>query len=342
MSSPIGRPRPTACPRVARAVAAPVDAASVHPPHAAPDAAPHAAAHAAGRRAAAPRATALLAAALLPLLGACATVRQDQVGVKTTFGRISSGTLSPGAQFVVPGVNRVVRLPARTVNREVRLELPSREGLNIAAEVSILYRIRPEQAAQILTTGGVAYEDDVVIPVFRSAAADAAARFMAKDMYGGERAAIERQIQTLMQQSLTPRGFVVEQVLLKSIRLPADLAQAVEEKLAAEQRAEQMKFVLEREKSEAERKRIEAEGTRQAQEIIAGSLTPMVISFKSIEAFRELARSPNAKVIVTDGRTPYLIGPEQTGAAAPLPASGATGGDAGRGTRAAAARSGGR
>jgi regulator of protease activity HflC (stomatin/prohibitin superfamily) len=243
-------------------------------------------------------------------LGACATVRPDQVGVKTTFGRISSGTLNPGAQFVVPGVNSVIRMPARTVNREVRLELPSREGLNVAADVSILYRIRPEMAAKILETGGRAYEDDVVIPVFRSAAADVAARFMAKDMYGGERAAIEKAIQAQMAQGLAARGFVVEQVLLKSIRLPADLAQAVEEKLEAEQRAEQMQFVLQREKAEAERKRIEAEGVRQAQDIIAGSLTPMIISFRSIEAFRELARSPNAKVIVTDGRTPYLIGPE--------------------------------
>ena len=260
----------------------------------------------------------VLVAGIVTTLGACATVRPDQVGVKTTFGRISSGTLQPGAQFVIPGVNSVMRIPARTVNREVRLELPSREGLNVAADVSILYRIRPEMAPTILATGGRAYEDDVVIPVFRSAAADVAARFMAKDMYGGERAAIERAIQAQMAQGLTARGFVVEQVLLKSIRLPADLAQAVEEKLEAEQRAEQMQFVLQRERAEAERKRIEAEGIRQSQDIVAGSLTPLIISFKSIEAFRELARSPNAKVIVTDGRTPYLIGAE--GAAA-MPAT---------------------
>mgnify|MGYP002778353304 CR=1 FL=1 len=253
--------------------------------------------------------------AALALLGACTTVRQDQVGVRTTFGRISSGALGPGAQFIVPGVNSVVRVPARTVNREVRLELPSKEGLNVAAEVSILYRIRPEMATRILETGGRNYEDDVVIPVFRSAAADVAARFMAKDMYGGERTQIERAIQQTMAQSLTPRGFVVEQVLLKSIRLPGDLAQAIEDKLEAEQRAEQMQFVLQRERQEAERKRIEAEGTRQAQEIVGASLNPMIISFRSIEAFRELARSPNAKVIVTDGRTPYLIAPE-SGAAA--------------------------
>ena len=284
-------------------------------------------------RSVARRLLALGAFSTLPVLAGCATVRQDQVGVKTTFGRISSGTLTPGAQFVIPGVNSVVRLPARVVNREVRLELPSREGLNVAAEVSILYRIRPEQATQILQTGGIAYEDDVVIPVFRSAAADVTARFMAKDMYGGERGAIERGIQQLMQQSLAPRGFVVEQVLLKSIRLPADLAQAVEEKLEAEQRAEQMKFVLDRETAEAQRRRIEAEGIKQAQDIIASSLTPLIISFKSIEAFRELAGSPNAKVIVTDGRSPFLIGPEMGDATATRAATltgGATRSDAGR------------
>ena len=259
----------------------------------------------------------LLVAVALATLGACATVRQDQVGVRRTLGKVNERTITPGAQLFVPGMQSIVRLPSRTVNREVRLELPSKEGLNVVAEVSILYRIRPEAAPRILETSGVAYEDVIILPVFRSAAADVTARFMAKDMYGGERTAIERAIQQTMGQSLTARGFVVEQVLLKSIRLPAGLAQAVEDKLEAEQRAEQMQFVLQRERLEAERKRIEAEGVRQSQEIIAASLNPMIISFKSIEAFRELAKSPNAKVLVTDGRTPYLISPDQASAGGP-------------------------
>lgn len=248
-----------------------------------------------------------LVACTFPVLTACATIRQDEIGVKTRFGRIASGPLQPGAQFVLPGVNSVLRVPARVVNREVRLEMPSKEGLNVAAEVSILYRAKSENIRQILETSGVRFEEDVIIPVFRSAAADVSARYMAKDMHSGVRTGIEQAIQSRMMASLEPRGFVVENVLLKSIRLPADLARAIEEKLEAEQRSEQMRFVLDREKQEAERRTIEAQGIRDSWEIIAQGLTPSILSYQSIEAFRELARSPNAKVIVTDGKAPMLL-----------------------------------
>jgi prohibitin 1 len=250
----------------------------------------------------------LFLALALPALTGCAIVRQDEIGVRTTLGRITSGPQGPGPQFIVPGVNSVLRVPGRVVNREVRLELPSREGLNVAAEVSILYRVVPDSVPQLLATAGRDFEEDVVIPVFRSASADVAAQFMAKDMHSGSRLAIEAAVKTKMMQTLAPRGLVVENVLLKSIRLPNDLARAVEEKLEAEQRSEQMKFVLDRERQEADRRKIEAQGIRDAQRILAEGLTPLVLSFQSIEAFRELARSPNTKVIITDGKSPILLG----------------------------------
>lgn len=267
---------------------------------------------------------AAVAACLLSTLTACATIRQDEIGVKTKFGRISSGPLKPGAQFVMPGVNSVLKVPARVVNREVMLDMPSKEGLNVAAEVSILYRARPEAVRQILESSGVRFEEDVIIPVFRSAAADVSARYMAKDMHSGTRTGIEQAIKAQMMETLEPRGFVVENVLLKSIRLPSDLARAIEEKLEAEQRSEQMRFVLDREKQEAERRTIEAQGIRDSWAIIAQGLTPAIISYQSIEAFRELARSNNAKVIVTDGKAPMLL-TNEVGATAsvPGPAAGA-------------------
>jgi len=252
------------------------------------------------------RSSVLALGVLLPL-SACVTVRQDQLGVKTSFGRVVSGPLQPGAQFIVPGVNSVLRVPARVVNQKVRLEMPTREGLNVSAEVSILYRVKPEQVADILATSGTAYEEDVIIPVFRSAAADVSARYMAKDMHSGTRAGIEGEIRSQMMSVLEARGFEVQNVLLKSIRLPGDLARAIEEKLEAEQRSEQMRFVLDRERQEAERRTIEAIGIRDAWAIIAQGLTPTIITYQSIEAFRELARSPNAKVIVTDGKAPFLL-----------------------------------
>lgn len=261
-----------------------------------------------GSAALASRTAIVLLAVSLPILGACAIVRQDEIGVRTTLGRITSGPQGPGAQFIVPGVHSVLRVPGRVVNREVRLELPSREGLNVAAEVSILYRVVPDSVPRLLATAGIGFEEDMVIPVFRSASADVAAQYMAKDMHSGSRVGIEAAIRDKMMEVLARRGIVIENVLLKSIRLPADLARAVEQKLEAEQRSEQMRFVLDRERQEAERRRIEAQGVRDAQLIIAAGLSPSVLSYQSIEAFRELARSPNTKVIVTDGKSPIFLG----------------------------------
>jgi regulator of protease activity HflC (stomatin/prohibitin superfamily) len=108
--------------------------------------------------------------------------------------------------------------------------------------------------------------------------------------------------------NLAERGFAVEAVLMKSIALPAGLARAIEEKLQAEQNAERMQFLIERERLEAERKRIEATAQRDAQKILAEGLTPEILRLRAIEAFQKLAESPNAKVIVTDGKAPLITG----------------------------------
>jgi regulator of protease activity HflC (stomatin/prohibitin superfamily) len=154
---------------------------------------------------------------------------------------------------------------------------------------------------------GENYERVLILNVFRSAAADVTAQYMAKDMHSGMRSEIETQIQNRMHESLRDRGFIVERVLMKSISLPVELSRAIERKLQAEQEAQQMDYILEREKKEAERRRIEAEGTRAAQIILAEGLVREIIELRSIEAFRELANSPNTKIIITDGKTPYLI-----------------------------------
>lgn len=128
-------------------------------------------------------------------------------------------------------------------------------------------------------------------------------------MHSAQRAAIEKEITEQMSKILVPRGFEIEAVLLKNIQLPAGLARAVEEKLEAEQQAQRMEFLLDREKREAQRKIIEAEGIRDSQKIISEGLTKPIIEWQTIEAFRELAKSPNTKMIVTDGKTPLLINP---------------------------------
>lgn len=254
----------------------------------------------------------ILTASLLTLLalalGGCAAVAPGERGVKRTLGDLDTEVYPPGLVWHNFLVTTVVRLPVRTQNLEVKLNLPSREGLTVQAEISILYRLRPEAVPMILENVGEGYEQTLVLPTFRSAAADISSRHIAKDMHSKERKQIEDEIATRLREELTPRGIEIERVLLKSISLPPGLSVAIEEKLASEQEAQRMTFVLERERREAERRRVEAEGIRDAQLIIDGGLTPMLIQYRSLEAFLALAKSPNAKVIITDGRAPLLLG----------------------------------
>lgn len=243
------------------------------------------------------------------LLQSCATVRQGEVGVKQRFGKFVSKPLSPGLVMINPFVTRVLRLPLQTVNIEVLLDLPSKEGLTVKSEISILYHIERSKALDILETIGPEYEQSMIVSVFRSASADVCSRFFAKDMHSAQRAVIEKEISEAMNKILKPRGFEVESVLMKSIRLPDGLARAIEAKLESEQRAQQMQFELERERQEAERKKIEATGKRDAQKILSEGLTSEILKLRAIEAYQQLSTSNNAKIIISNGDAPMLIDP---------------------------------
>lgn len=245
------------------------------------------------------------------LLGtSCATIRPGEVGMKQTLGKLKPQIYDQGVVGFNPFVTRIIKLPTRTENLEVRLNLPSKDGLNVNSEISILYRINSSEARKIVKEIGLNYEQVVILSVFRSAAADVCSRFLAKDMYTESRAKIESQIKDQMQGILVSRGFEVENVLLKSIDLPRGLAQAIENKLEAEQNAEQMTFELQREELEAKRKIIEARGVRDSQKIIEDGLSDNIIKWQTIEAFKNLANAPGTKLIITDGKSPLLINQE--------------------------------
>jgi prohibitin 1 len=243
-------------------------------------------------------------------LSSCRVVRQGNVGVKRTLGKINENVLNEGARWYNPFVSTIIIVPVRTINMEVKLDLPSKEGLNVEAEISILYHVDRTRATEVIATIGGDYEQAMILPVFRASSADVTARFMAKDMHTGNRQGIENEIKNNMMQILEKRGFIIESVLMKSIKLPPNLYRAIEEKLEAEQLAQRMQFVLERERQEAERKKVEAEGIRDANRIIAEGLTPQIIQFQSLEVYRELSNSPNTKVIIGSGTTPLLIDPK--------------------------------
>lgn len=240
------------------------------------------------------------------LLTNCTVVRPGEVGVKQRLGNLSDKGYNQGPVWFNPFTTKVIKTNVQLKDIELSLSLPSKEGLSVVAQISILYRIDQSSVPKVIRNIGLAYEN-IISNVFRSSSADVCSKYFAKDMHSGMRADIENEIRKKMSETLGVQGIIVEAVLMKSIQLPGGLANSIEQKLRAEQDAMRMVFVLQQEKLEAERKIIEATGTKDAQKILSEGLTDQIIKIRSIEAFIELAKSQNSKVIITDGKVPYLV-----------------------------------
>jgi regulator of protease activity HflC (stomatin/prohibitin superfamily) len=219
------------------------------------------------------------------------------VGVKDFFGIVSKGVLSPGVHLVFP-MTRVVRMSTQTQQVKETAEVPSQEGLTMDLEASLLYRLDPGKAAEIYKTVGQDYEATVVEPQIRSAIREITATYDAKALYSSGREKIAQEIANYFAKLTKERGIITEAVLLRKIGLPAIVANAIQEKLRREQEAEQMKFVLQKEQQEAERKRIEAQGIADFQRIVAAGISPQLLEWKGIEATEKLALSQNSKIVV--------------------------------------------
>ena len=219
------------------------------------------------------------------------------VGVKDFFGSVSPNVLPPGVRFVFP-FTRVVKMSIQTQEVKETAEVPSKEGLTMELEGSLLFRLDPEKAANIYKTVGQDYQEIAVHPQIRSAIREITASYEAKVLYSAERERISKETLELFRKLAGDRGIIAEAVLLRKIGLPAIVANAIQEKLRREQEAEQMKFVLQKEQQEAERKRIEAQGIADFQKIVAAGISPQLLEWKGIEATEKLAMSQNSKVVV--------------------------------------------
>lgn len=240
------------------------------------------------------------------LFSNCAIIRPGEVGVRQKLGVLSDETHKQGSVWFNPFTTKVVKTNVQVNDVELTLSLPSKEGLSVVAQISILYQIEEASVPKVIRNLGMRYET-IISNIFRSASADVCSQYFAKDMHSGMRAEIEEAIRIKMNENLKDQGIIVNAVLMKSIQLPEGLASSIEQKLQAEQDAMRMEFILQQEKLEAERKIIEATGTKNAQMILSEGLTDNIIKIRSIEAFLELAKSSNSKIIVTDGKVPFLI-----------------------------------
>jgi len=189
----------------------------------------------------------------------------------------------------------------RTQTLKETASVPSNEGLIIALDTSLLFRLNASRAAEVWQTVGPRYEDVVVEPNLRSVIRSVTSMHTANALYSGEREKVAQQMFTELSTELAKRGIIVENILLRDIQLPPALKQSIELKQQAEQESLAMSFKLQKEKQEAERKRIEAAGIRDFQQIVAQGISPQLLEWKGIEATENLAKSPNSKIVVIGG-----------------------------------------
>lgn len=241
---------------------------------------------------------AIVALIVIILLFNCVTrIGTGNVGVLTLFGRVTGETLSEGIHVINP-LKTVNEMSIRSVTVKESASTPSSEGLMMSLDTSLIYHLNPDRAAEVFQKLGPKYEDVVVEPNLRSAVREATASHTANALYSSERDVVAKQIFEQLTAQLTLRGMVVENVLLRDIQLPVTLKQSIELKQQAEQEALAMNFRLQKETQEAQRKRIEAQGVRDFQQIVAQGITPSLLEWKGIEATETLAKSPNTKVVV--------------------------------------------
>ena len=226
-----------------------------------------------------------------------AYVPAGHVGVLTFFGRVTGDILPEGTHFVNPfKVNNTFSV--RTVEMKETATVPSDEGLILTLDTSLLYRLDASKAAEVFRTIGPDYQSNVIEPNLRSAIRAVTASHSANALYTGGREEVALKIQDELGKILNARGIIVESVLLRDVQLPALLKSSIEAKQQAEQDALRMSFILQKEKQEAERKRIEAQGISDFQKIVAQGISPQLLEWKGIEATEKLATSQNAKVVV--------------------------------------------
>jgi regulator of protease activity HflC (stomatin/prohibitin superfamily) len=239
----------------------------------------------------------LLIVAVIVASSSTSCVPTGHVGVVSIFGRVTGRTLSEGIHLVNPA-SSVTELSIKTQEIKERASVPSKEGLIMGLEASILYHHDPAAAATVFQQVGPTFAEVLLVPNFRSAIRAITAGNTAASLYSDGREQIAQQILEDVRRQVAPRGIVVENVLLRDLQLPESLKHAIEAKQQAQQEAQRMEFVLQREKQEAERKRVEAAGIKDFQDIVTQGISDKLLEWKGIEATMELVKSPNSKVIV--------------------------------------------
>ncbi len=223
-----------------------------------------------------------------------------ETGVYSLFGKVKDKELSSGLHLVIPFA-KITKMNIKTqdytmskslgegkrVNADAITSL-TKEGLSVDLDITVLYRLNEEKASDVYQTVGTRYDEVILRPAIRTVIRDVIAQYDAKDIYSAKREEAGNAIHERLKNDLESRGIIIEQVLLRNVELPADLAGSIQEKLQAEQEAQKYDFLLEKERKEKERKIIEAEGQRDAQKIINQSLSTNYLYYLYINQLKDL------------------------------------------------------
>ncbi len=247
-------------------------------------------------------------------------INAGQIGVKSLFGKVQNDVLSSGLHFINP-FSEVQRLDIKTQNYTMSgvhdegnqtgddaIRVLTSDGLEVTIDLTVLYKLLPSEAPRLVRETGVDYTDKIVRPLTRTKIRDNSVYYEAVSLYSNKRDEFQQRIFKSIEEDFKKRGLVLEQLLVRNITLPASVRATIEQKINAEQDAQKMQFVLLKEKQEAERKRVEAQGIADYQRIINIGLTDQQLQYEQIKAYLELAKSPNSKVIIMGkGNAPVIL-----------------------------------
>ena len=258
---------------------------------------------------------------IIGALNACVKqIDAGQIGVTSLFGKVSNEVLTSGLNFINPLVD-VSTVDIKTLNYTMSgvhnegdkegddaIRVLTADGLEVTIDLTVLYRVVGTEAPRLIKETGLDYKDKIVRPLTRTKIRDNAVYFTAIDLYSTKRDQFQSRIFNSIEADFKKRGLILEQLLLRNITLPNNVKTSIEEKIKAEQDAQKMEFVLQKEKQEAERKRVEAQGIADYQRIISTGLNDKQLQYEQIQMMKGLISSPNSKVIVMGkGNTPVIL-----------------------------------
>jgi regulator of protease activity HflC (stomatin/prohibitin superfamily) len=248
---------------------------------------------------------------LIGFLSSCIVeIGTGEVGVQVLFGSVQNTTLASGLHMINPLID-VKRMDIKTQNYTMSavhdegnkegddaIRVLTSDGLEVVMDMTVLYKVVASEAPDILRSTGIDYTDKIVRPLTRTLIRDNAVYYDAVSLYSTKRDEFQNRIFKSIEADFKKRGLLLEQLLIRNITLPGPVRTSIEQKISAEQDAQKMQFVLQKERQEAERKRIEAQGISDYQRIISESLTDRQLQYESIKAQLEVAKSANAKVVI--------------------------------------------